>query len=99
MTNVTQVNKKIKMLSFLDHLNVRYMMFSSPLLPLLAGAGRECFCVSSVRHVTSVSGRQLKEKYDVVVVGGGHNGLVAAAYLAKAGIKTALFERRHVLGE
>jgi phytoene dehydrogenase-like protein len=32
------------------------------------------------------------------VVGGGHNGLVAAAYLAKMGASTAVFERRHVLG-
>ena len=37
-------------------------------------------------------------EYDVVVVGGGHNGLVAAAYLAKLGVKTAVFERRHIIG-
>jgi len=37
-------------------------------------------------------------EYDVVVVGGGHNGLVAAAYLAKLGVKTAVFERRHLIG-
>lgn len=36
--------------------------------------------------------------YDAIVVGGGHNGLVAAGYLAKAGLKTVLLERRHVLG-
>ena len=33
------------------------------------------------------------EKYDVVIVGGGHNGLVAAAYLARAGVSTLLLER------
>ena len=37
-------------------------------------------------------------KYDAVIIGGGHNGLVTAAYLARAGKKTLVLERRHVLG-
>ena len=37
-------------------------------------------------------------RYDVVVIGGGHNGLTAAAYLAKAGRSVLVLERRHVLG-
>src|ERR671932_413756 len=37
-------------------------------------------------------------RYDAVVVGGGHNGLVCAAYLARAGMKTLVLERRHLLG-
>ena len=39
-----------------------------------------------------------RSSYDVIVVGGGHNGLTAAAYLAKAGRKVLVLERRHVLG-
>jgi phytoene dehydrogenase-like protein len=40
----------------------------------------------------------MPQEYDAIVIGGGHNGLVNAAYLAKAGKKTLVLERRHVLG-
>ncbi|HEY8186411.1 MAG TPA: NAD(P)/FAD-dependent oxidoreductase [Pyrinomonadaceae bacterium] len=36
--------------------------------------------------------------YDIIIIGAGHNGLVAACYLAKAGLKTLLLERRDVVG-
>src|SRR3954453_2078573 len=36
--------------------------------------------------------------YDAIVVGGGHNGLVTAAYLGKAGLKTVVLERRESVG-
>jgi glycine/D-amino acid oxidase-like deaminating enzyme len=36
--------------------------------------------------------------HDVIIIGGGHNGLVAAAYLARAGRRTLVCEAREVVG-
>ncbi len=40
----------------------------------------------------------MPDRFDTVVIGGGHNGLVAAAYLAKAGARTLVLEQRGVVG-
>jgi phytoene dehydrogenase-like protein len=40
----------------------------------------------------------MAQKYNVVIIGGGHNGLVTAAYLAKAGRKVLVLERRSLVG-
>ncbi len=40
----------------------------------------------------------MSKAYDAVIVGGGHNGLICAAYLAKAGRRVLVLEKRHVLG-
>ncbi|HEY6659874.1 MAG TPA: NAD(P)/FAD-dependent oxidoreductase [Pyrinomonadaceae bacterium] len=36
--------------------------------------------------------------YDVTIIGGGHNGLVTACYLAKSGLKTLVLEQREIVG-
>lgn len=40
----------------------------------------------------------MADNYDVLIIGGGHNGLVCACYLAKAGLKVQVLERRKILG-
>jgi len=40
----------------------------------------------------------MTQTYDAIIVGGGHNGLTCAAYLAKKGRKVLVLERRHLVG-
>lgn len=42
--------------------------------------------------------KQLANRFDAIIIGAGHNGLVAANYLAKANKKVLVLEQRHVVG-
>ena len=55
----------------------------------------------SRKYTPSKAGAYISPKddtYDAIVIGGGHNGLVSAAYLSRAGLKVAVLERRHLVG-
>ncbi|XP_012687708.1 pyridine nucleotide-disulfide oxidoreductase domain-containing protein 2 [Clupea harengus] len=61
--------------------------------------GRGQRAVAGLGTVTRASHSSVpRAQYDAVIIGGGHNGLVASAYLQKGGLKTVVLERRHILG-
>src|SRR5215472_4763378 len=73
-------------------------MASSRPAPMSSSQVGLTFCDYQRREENVLAAPWLATPWDVVVVGGGHNGLVAAAYLAKHGLRTLVCERRDIIG-
>lgn len=75
--------------------------YNRKLLPCLTSNESSQLYSSNAPAAYTTDINQLKSKYDVVIIGAGHNGLVAANYLAKFSkkkLKICLLERRHCVG-
>src|SRR5580658_487066 len=57
------------------------------------GSAAKSRAASKLHQVSNMAGN-----YNAIIVGGGHNGLVSACYLARAGWKVLVLERRHLVG-
>ncbi len=53
---------------------------------------------TSPKKTSTTKATSTDRRYDAIVIGGGHNGLTNGAYLAKAGLRTLILERRNVVG-
>jgi ribulose 1,5-bisphosphate synthetase/thiazole synthase len=65
--------------------------------PNIAGSGKavgvEFHLIKIGAHIMTADAR-----YDAIVVGGGHHGTIIACYLARAGLRVAVFERKSHFG-
>ena len=82
-------------------INHRYEQVAAPTpLPLDNPLVRRLTTTKTTSLEPTVDEADTKRRphYDAIVIGGGHNGLVNGAYLAKAGLRTLILERRHLVG-
>lgn len=70
----------------------------SIIMPLTRGYSRICHCTFIVHKISRVQSMSAAAQYDALVVGGGHHGTIIACYLARAGLKVGVFERKPHFG-
>src|SRR3954468_21054485 len=75
----------------------RWQVFASQPRQFRDACSGHLFCSSS-RDESSMTTSTVKGRYDVVILGAGHNGMVAAAYLGRAGLSVLLLEKNDYIG-